>query len=310
MFTPVVLNFAASTIDLGKELLSGKLFCTECANGKVSLAGRDCKYCTPGSFPTRDRAGCTPCSSGKYASTSTISDEEQCLRCPKGRYSAVEGIDSVSKCVRCPPGTFSNTTASSNETACLRCPEGRYASEYGKSICDSCKQPGVFCEKGATKMVRCDEAVEVCIDGTTAIRRPPFSESFEATRSGLQSIKVALPQVQGAAFHVELALLKISNIFLVNTSIRVASLDTTPGEKVVFFRKLNVNASYYVQLFQRNVSNGVLSLGSAWSDRILFPCPPGAVCRSPGNNESALDISFSEGVPINMVYAEVSPAHS
>ena len=175
---------------------------------------------------------------------------------------------------------------------------------------------------GATKREECNTDVEVCTDEFKVKRKdPPTGFQASAAVGAAGTIVVALPKLKGefrakqkTTLHRKRiqdsqehrsrapALLRSSPARSTGTpsyEIEVVvskqapnaerSVQTEAGQDTIRVSGLNIGGPlHYVRLrervFEQNVSRYVLSLPSAWSDPIPFPCPDGGDCRKVGHS--------------------------
>jgi len=146
----------------------GQYSCTNCAAGRVSLAGStnisQCvcisgwiqqgpicvtPICGPGTTGSGlDQGGCTACPAGKFKPTS---GSDNCTSCPANTYSAITGASSISDCSNCPANSVSlqgsvlstNCQCKAGYTGpnggtCTACQANFYKDTVGPAACTQC----------------------------------------------------------------------------------------------------------------------------------------------------------------------------
>lgn len=133
----------------------------------VSSFHFSCTPCQPGtsSKEVTYLGLCRPCSSGKYANSTS---NAVCEQCGKGKYGTIHGARSDEVCQRCAPGYYAPATGSSS---CITCPSGSECPSYNTSVYKPCSVGTYNSYTGKTDCMACPlgkfgpyEGAAVCED--------------------------------------------------------------------------------------------------------------------------------------------------
>lgn len=149
---------------------TGKGSCSKCEAGQVTVGGKSCRQCTPGTF-SKEEGGtaCQECRVGTFSS----SDRTFCEDCPNGWYQNIPRTPQCNKCPvgfqqdkrgqaacsQCLPGSFQSDRGS---YLCINCPSGKYQDQAGSETCHRCESTQYTHSEMSTSCLNCPSTGHCC----------------------------------------------------------------------------------------------------------------------------------------------------